>query len=616
MVAGFDPVRDAANVRSSPPELASTAPTARPHHHHHHRPAPPPPPAPTAATTHPLGRQHPAAAATVRTTPVSAPVVAGPSGSSGFAPTTATDKRRATDLSVLLNGPAVAPSSPESPLFTPQRPTAAREYFPPPPQHPPHHAAAAYYPTAERRSSLPSVPIHPPLPPPPSQMPLSGRRPTSRSSVHDLLSPTNVDPVLPFRRASGSSDRDVSPPRPLSRSSVHDLCLPSSAPIFPAPVAAAAGGGGPTISRPGTAGSSSDAERSPVLSRPSTAGSLFVSPRMPSEPPRFAHEPFSTRTSPVAPFASPTRGVLELPSPSKPTHVLPPALTSRLGAAPAASSSQQPYPEQPLSAPALVAKSTVPTKRAPSSPPPPRAPPLPPQHAPQPQPVPPQPSRTQPLPPRAPPQPARPQGLPYRPTHRLTPAPPSLFRPLTRGEADALREPVNRRGWLKLAKSAQRVAIGVKRPASATPLEGPAVKRSKDVAAIEDHCTFSDFCSQALLFLTVELLSSCADNARPEVGKTARQTSPIIGLKNFNNWVKSVLILKFAHPALAASPGGGGERRGREKGPLRTTGGKVLDMGCGKGGDLQKWSRAPVKEYVGVGAHIFISLSPSFEFGT
>ena len=30
-------------------------------------------------------------------------------------------------------------------------------------------------------------------------------------------------------------------------------------------------------------------------------------------------------------------------------------------------------------------------------------------------------------------------------------------------------------------------------------------------------------------------------------------------------------------------------------------GGKVLDMGCGKGGDLNKWQKAKVKEYFGLG---------------
>ncbi len=89
-----------------------------------------------------------------------------------------------------------------------------------------------------------------------------------------------------------------------------------------------------------------------------------------------------------------------------------------------------------------------------------------------------------------------------------------------------------------------------------------------------------------------DLLLIPIDNARPDVGVAQRQDSPIIGLKSFNNWVKSVLITRFAHPALSASPGprGGGRMRGR-----------VLDMGCGKGGDLTKWAKANVAEYVGLG---------------
>lgn len=94
------------------------------------------------------------------------------------------------------------------------------------------------------------------------------------------------------------------------------------------------------------------------------------------------------------------------------------------------------------------------------------------------------------------------------------------------------------------------------------------------------------------------------DNARPDVGVRQRLDSPIIGLKNFNNWVKSVLITRFAHPAFLASPSqnhqySGTERRGKGA-PL----GKILDLGCGKGGDLGKWSKARIKEYVGVGESI------------
>jgi hypothetical protein len=86
------------------------------------------------------------------------------------------------------------------------------------------------------------------------------------------------------------------------------------------------------------------------------------------------------------------------------------------------------------------------------------------------------------------------------------------------------------------------------------------------------------------------------DNARPEVGIDQRRVSKIIGLRNFNNWVKSVLITRFAHPALASSTVVDGGRGGRAG--LR---GKVLDLGCGKGGDLNKWSKARIKEYVALG---------------
>jgi mRNA (guanine-N7-)-methyltransferase len=83
------------------------------------------------------------------------------------------------------------------------------------------------------------------------------------------------------------------------------------------------------------------------------------------------------------------------------------------------------------------------------------------------------------------------------------------------------------------------------------------------------------------------------DNTRPEVGVAQRETSPIIGLKSFNNWVKSVLISRFAHPALAASKVVG-------RGP-RPSRGKVLDMGCGKGGDMTKWAKARAAEVLAVG---------------
>jgi mRNA (guanine-N7-)-methyltransferase len=66
----------------------------------------------------------------------------------------------------------------------------------------------------------------------------------------------------------------------------------------------------------------------------------------------------------------------------------------------------------------------------------------------------------------------------------------------------------------------------------------------------------------------------------PERGREWRQTdSKIKGLRSFNNWVKSSTIQKFV----------GDERHI-----------KVLDIGCGKGGDLQKWqSSRKLELYVG-----------------
>ena len=78
-------------------------------------------------------------------------------------------------------------------------------------------------------------------------------------------------------------------------------------------------------------------------------------------------------------------------------------------------------------------------------------------------------------------------------------------------------------------------------------------------------------------------------NAVPQRGRDWRRTdSRIRGLRNFNNWVKSTLIQKF-------SPND-------DFVPRESPGLLVLDIGCGKGGDLGKWQKAPqpVDLYVGV----------------
>ncbi|KAK5652720.1 hypothetical protein OQA88_9573 [Cercophora sp. LCS_1] len=85
-------------------------------------------------------------------------------------------------------------------------------------------------------------------------------------------------------------------------------------------------------------------------------------------------------------------------------------------------------------------------------------------------------------------------------------------------------------------------------------------------------------------------------NAVPERGRDWRKTdSRIKGLRSFNNWVKSCIIQKFS-PDEDHTPGA--LARGvRSDNQLL-----VLDIGCGKGGDLGKWQQAPqqVELYVGL----------------
>ncbi|KAI6091447.1 guanine-N(7)-methyltransferase [Hypoxylon rubiginosum] len=89
-------------------------------------------------------------------------------------------------------------------------------------------------------------------------------------------------------------------------------------------------------------------------------------------------------------------------------------------------------------------------------------------------------------------------------------------------------------------------------------------------------------------------------NAVPERGRDWRKTdSRIKGLRSFNNWVKSTLIQKFS-PDEDHTPGA--HERGRDLAGARDHELLVLDIGCGKGGDLGKWQQAPqkVELYVGL----------------
>ena len=76
-------------------------------------------------------------------------------------------------------------------------------------------------------------------------------------------------------------------------------------------------------------------------------------------------------------------------------------------------------------------------------------------------------------------------------------------------------------------------------------------------------------------------------NAVPERGREWRSTeSRIKGLRSLNNWIKSTLIQKFSRPDV----------------PVQQL--LMLDMACGKGGDLGKWEKAPQVPALYVGCDI------------
>ena len=85
-------------------------------------------------------------------------------------------------------------------------------------------------------------------------------------------------------------------------------------------------------------------------------------------------------------------------------------------------------------------------------------------------------------------------------------------------------------------------------------------------------------------------------NNVPERGRDWRtRDSKIKGLRVFNNWVKSCIIQRYS-PDEDHAPGS--REMGRSSGKELL----VLDIGCGKGGDLNKWQQAPqpIQLYVGL----------------
>ncbi|THC98868.1 hypothetical protein EYZ11_001646 [Aspergillus tanneri] len=94
-------------------------------------------------------------------------------------------------------------------------------------------------------------------------------------------------------------------------------------------------------------------------------------------------------------------------------------------------------------------------------------------------------------------------------------------------------------------------------------------------------------------------------NAVPQRGREWRKTeSKIKGLRSFNNWIKSTLIQKFSpdEEFLSRVNESKDWAEGTAPPPMEEKRLLVVDLGCGKGGDLGKWQLAPqtVDLYVGL----------------
>ncbi|XP_071781082.1 mRNA cap guanine-N(7) methyltransferase [Centroberyx gerrardi] len=72
-------------------------------------------------------------------------------------------------------------------------------------------------------------------------------------------------------------------------------------------------------------------------------------------------------------------------------------------------------------------------------------------------------------------------------------------------------------------------------------------------------------------------------NSLQEVGLAVRSQSRIFYMRNFNNWLKSVLIGEILEQVRQEEGGGAVS---------------VLDLGCGKGGDLLKWKKGGIRHLV------------------
>ncbi|GAA6061658.1 hypothetical protein JCM10212_000841 [Sporobolomyces blumeae] len=186
----------------------------------------------------------------------------------------------------------------------------------------------------------------------------------------------------------------------------------------------------------------------------------------------------------------------------------------------------------------------------------------------------------------------RPAPRPYAPTRRITPAA-SVLVPLSRVELAQIQQNNNnplRSGRTRATPAAHFSSHDASLPpkpqglpdkplaSQGPPEQGYTQRRKRPSEAFDEQPHKRSRFGQDTSVVANHY------NARPNISRETRLDSPIIGLKNFNNWIKSVLVAKWAR------------REGDDSKPKV----KVLDLGCGKGGDLQKWAKAGTDEYVGI----------------
>lgn len=113
-------------------------------------------------------------------------------------------------------------------------------------------------------------------------------------------------------------------------------------------------------------------------------------------------------------------------------------------------------------------------------------------------------------------------------------------------------------------------------------------KSIRESITIEDinHLANPDTYNSQMKILSTRIDSSVISSQRQQDIYYQKRTNLIKKMREFNNWIKSIIIYTYCSPA-RQERGGKIQRK------------SMLDIGCGRGGDLMKIYHARVGEYVG-----------------